>query len=388
MKKTVKTYTVRKLTQGFTYDTNLGKGLYGLDGNLLIQPEYQRNYLYGDGKRDVAVIDSILMGAPVGVLYFVKRDDGTMEVLDGQQRVTSIGRYVTGGFTANFDGSPQLFSGLDADAQKFVLDAEVLAYVVEGTESEIIAWYQRINVEGVPLNDQEKRNAIYNGPFVTAARKVFSDPNNGNVPLWSRYIKADVKRQGFLEKALTWAAKADGTDIDGYMSAHRKDATATGLKTYFDSIITWVEGVFPTAYAQMAGLDWQRLYTEYKDTAYVPADVDARVKTLMADEAVTAKKHIFEYVLSGEDITKAPLLTVRLFEQSTKVERYHRQTTAAEAAGESNCPHCVIEGNKTTIYGIDQMEADHVTAWSKGGASTLGNCVMLCKTHNRLKGNK
>jgi hypothetical protein len=378
--------TVRDMCEGFTYNELEGKGLFGLSGKLTIQPEYQRNYIYADGKKDVAVIESLLKGYPLGLIYFVKVGDDQFEVLDGQQRITSFGRYVTNKFAVKDEnGMEQYFRGIAADKQARILNAKLLIYECEGIESEIKEWFKTINIAGVPLKDQELLNAVYSGPFVTLAKAEFSNSQNANVQKWSAYILGSANRQDFLERALEWVSK---DKVDNYMARHRFDDNINELKNYFKSVIDWVSGVFSDVYKEMRGLEWARLYEEHHHKPYNPQTVSAEIKKLYADPYVVNKKGIFEYILDGS--TRTQLLDIRLFDVATKATAYARQTQAAEAAGTSNCPYCAIghDSNKTRIWKQNEMEADHVTAWSKGGQSSLENCEMLCKTHNSAKGNR
>lgn len=382
-------WTVRDICKGFVFNEIEGKGLYGLDGKLTIQPEYQRNYIYNDGKRDVAVIDSVLRGYPIGLIYFNRRtSDGQLEVLDGQQRITSIGRFVTGKFAIKDDGeNVHYFSGLPEEDQKRIMDTTLLIYVCEGEEKEIKEWFRTINIVGVPLNDQELLNAIYSGPFVTRAKEVFSNSQNANLQKWSHYVQGDIKRQAFLERALEWVSSSKGTTVDAYMSRHRKEADIREMETYFTSVIDWVSGLFLITDKDMCGLEWGRLYETYHRNPYSPGEVTARVKELQEDEYISKKRNIYEYVLGGEENTT--LLEVRFFEPSVIKTAYARQTKEAEEKGISNCPLCALgnNSNKTRIYKLKEMDADHVTAWSKGGSTSLENCEMLCRSHNRAKGN-
>jgi len=381
-------YAVEKITEGFFYNELEGKGVYGLGGELVIQPEYQRNYIYNDGKRDVAVIDSLLKGYPLGLIYF--NDNGTqLEVLDGQQRITSVGRFVTGKFAISRNGKEQTFSSLDPSLKKLITDSELLVYVCKGTESEIKEWFQTINITGVELSEQELRNAIYSGPFVTATKAEYSNSNNALQQKWAAYVKGDPKRQEVLAVALGWLTASKKQTIDGYMAAHRQDAGIDELKTYFTTVIDWIDSVFIAGPDKaMRGLNWGELYERFHHHSYKGSEVDADVQALLADSAVKNKKGIYEYVLGGKTDTK--LLDVRIFEESTKRAAYAAQTKKAEARGVSNCPHCAIghSANKARIYKQNEMDADHVTAWSKGGATDLDNCEMLCVTHNKAKGNR
>jgi hypothetical protein len=388
VKTTLHHYTVEQVTEGFVYNELEGKGLFGLAGKLVIQPEYQRNYIYNDGKKDVAVIDSLLKGYPLGLIYFNVAGDA-LEVLDGQQRITSVGRFVTGKFAIKQDGKEQTFSSLPAESKQKILESDLLVYHCEGTEKEIKEWFDTINIAGIPLNSQERLNAIYSGPFITRAKAEFSNSQNANMQKWSSYIKGDPKRQEILEEALGWVSSAQGMSIDAYLAQHRGDTDIAGLKTYFTSVIDWIDSVFiRPPDKEMRGLDWGRLYESYHSQSYNAAAIDADIDALRADPAVLRKKGIYEYLLGGKRDPK--LLDVRLFDDGTRVAAYEQQTQKAEAHGVSNCPLCAMgtDANKTRIYRLNEMDADHVTPWSKGGQSTLANCAMLCITHNRAKGNR
>ena len=388
MKTTLYHYPVEQVIEGFVYNELEGKGLFGLSGKLVIQPEYQRNYIYNDGKKDVAVVDSLLKGYPLGLIYFNVAGD-TLEVLDGQQRITSAGRFVTGKFAIKQDGKEQTFSSLPAEAKQKILESELLVYHCEGTEKEIKEWFDTINIAGIPLNSQERLNAIYSGPFVTKAKAEFSNSQNANMQKWCSYIKGDPKRQEILEVALEWVASAEGIGIDAYLARHRADTDINRLKTYFTSVIDWIDSVFTRPPdKEMRGLEWGRLYESYHSNSYNAAAVDADIDTLRADPAVLNNRGIYEYLLGGK--TDPKLLAVRLFDDRTKVAAYEQQTQKAKTDGVSNCPLCAVgtDANKTRVYKLDEMDADHVTAWSKGGQSALGNCEMLCVTHNRAKGNR
>jgi 5-methylcytosine-specific restriction endonuclease McrA len=387
MKTTLRTnITVKDICDGFVYNELEGKGLFGLSGKLTIQPEYQRNYIYADGKRDVAVIESILKGYPLGLIYFNKVSDDVLEVLDGQQRITSFGRFVTNKFAIQDErGMQQYFDGIAADQRKKILETKLLIYECEGAETEIKDWFRTINIYGVPVNHQEILNAVYSGPFVTLGKAEFSNSQNANIQKWSAYISGSANRQEFLERALDWVSKGN---IDDYMSRHRYDKNITELKAYFNSVIDWVSTVFIDVESEMRGLEWGRLYETYHNASYNPTKVSKEVKKLYGDPYVKNRKGIFEYILGGSVDTK--LLDVRVFDDAAKKSVYSTQTAKAEKKGESNCPHCAIghDANKTKIWKLTEMDADHVTAWSKGGATDIKNCQMLCKTHNRAKGNR
>ncbi|HCB01371.1 MAG TPA: HNH endonuclease [Anaerolineae bacterium] len=387
MKTTLRTnITVKDICEGFVYNELEGKGLFGLSGKLTIQPEYQRNYISADGKRDVAVIESILKGYPLGLIYFNKVSDDVLEVLDGQQRITSFGRFVTNKFAIQDErGMQQYFDGIAADQRKKILETKLLIYECEGEETEIKDWFKTINIYGVPVNEQEIRNAIYSGPFITLAKSEFSNSQNSNIQKWSAYISGSVNRQDFLERALDWVSKGN---IDEYMSRHRNHKDIKELKTYFNTVIDWVSAVFIDVESEMRGLEWGRLYETYHNASYNPTKVSKQVRELYADPYVKNRKGIFEYILGGSEDTK--LLDVRVFDEATKKSVYATQTAKAEKKGESNCPLCALghDANKSKIWKLADMDADHVTAWSKGGETNIKNCQMLCKTHNRAKGNR
>ncbi|MCW2313284.1 HNH endonuclease family protein [Rhodoferax antarcticus] len=388
MKTTLRTeITVADICNGFIYNQLEGKGLFGLGGSLTIQPEYQRNYLYADGggKREEAVVESLIKGYPLGLIYFNKVADDKFEVLDGQQRITSIGRFVTNKFAIMDNGNPKNFDSLPTDQQAKIRASKLLIYECEGTETEIKQWFQTINIAGVPLNPQELLNAIYSGRFVTLAKAEFSNSQNANNQKWSAYVKGSPNRQEFLERALDWVSKGD---IGGYMSTHRNDNNIHDLKNYFNSVIDWVSTVFVDVHPEMKGLEWGRLYEVHHGKSYDPKKVLDEVKSLIADDYVENRKGIFEFVLGG--LVDKKLLNVRVFDTQVKRVVYAKQKQAAEIKGESNCPLCAIghDANKKRIYKFDEMDADHVSAWSKGGESSANNCQMLCITHNRAKGNR
>lgn len=378
--------SVKDICGGFVYNELEGKGLFGLSGKLTIQPEYQRNYIYADGKKDVAVIESILKGYPLGLIYFNKVSEEKLEVLDGQQRITSFGRFVTNKFAIKDEnGMEQYFSGIAADKQTKIMETNLLIYECEGTESEIKEWFKTINIAGVPLNNQELLNAVYSGPFVTLGKEEFSNSQNANVQKWSAYVSGSVDRQEFLERALEWVSKGN---IGDYMSSHRFDSNITELKKYFNSVIDWVSSVFTNVESEMRGLEWGRLYEQYHNQPFNQKKVSEELNKLYADSYVKNRKGVFEYILGGSVDTK--LLNVRVFEDVTKKSVYAKQTQDSQNNAVSNCPLCAIghDANKSKIWGLVDMDADHVTAWSNGGATDAKNCQMLCKTHNRAKGNR
>lgn len=380
-------WTIRDIVKGFVYNELEGRGLFGLGGKLVIQPEYQRNYIYADGKRDVAVIESIIKNYPIGLIYFNKTSEG-YEVLDGQQRITSIGRFVTGRFPILDDRDiQQYFSALPKHIQDNFLDTNLTIYICEGKEDEIKRWFETINIVGIPLNKQEMLNAIYSGPFVTLAKETFSNSNNAMVQMWSAYVSGSVNRQDYLNTALAWVSKGN---VDGYMSMHRNDTKIDNLEKYFTTVIDWVSNIFQDVDSTMRGLDWGNMYEKYHHKAYDSAKVSSRVKNLLSDYYVKNKKGIYEFVLSGESFDSRKELNIRVFEEPMKLTVYNKQTKDANKKDISNCPLCAVGSgpNAKKIWKLKEMDADHIEAWSKGGDTSEKNCQMLCVTHNRAKGNR
>ena len=379
--------SVADICDGFVYNELEGKGLFGLGGKLTIQPEYQRNYIYAQsgGEKEQDVIHSLLKEYPLGLIYFNKVGEDKFEVLDGQQRITSIGRFVTNKFAIMDGSNPKYFDSLPADQRAVIQNSTLLIYECEGLEKEIKDWFETINIAGVKLEPQERLNAIYSGSFVTLAKTEFSNSKNANIQKWSAFIKGNANRQDFLERALDWVSKGN---IAGYMNSHRHDKDISELKTYFNSVIDWISTVFKDVKKEMQGLEWGELYEKYHSQSYDPKKVSADVSRLYGDSYIKKKRGIFEYILGGLKDTR--LLEVRVFDDATKHAVYEKQTSAAKSKKKSNCPLCAIgpDANKTRIYELDEMDADHVAAWSKGGGSSAKNCQMLCTTHNRAKGNR
>ena len=390
MKTTLRTdLTIADICEGFEFDEAENKGLFGLNGRLTIQPEYQRNYIYQSAQMEAAVIETILDGCPIGLLYFNKIADDKFEVLDGQQRITSLGRFQIGKFGLKTSSTkPKYYSSLSDEMREKFLQTRLTVYICEGTEDEIKSWFRKINIAGIPLNAQEISNSVYSGEFVTLAKAEFSNSQNSNLDMWRAYVRGNVQRQEILQVALSWVAKSTERDaIDDYMSRHRRDDNIDELKNYFNAVIDWIEKTFSETYDEMCGLEWGRLYETFHANEYDTAALQAEIEKLYEDDAVTDKRGIFEYVLGGE--TEPKLLHVRFFEESVKKSAYARQKKIAERIGMSNCPLCAQGGgrNAKKIWSYKEMDADHVEAWSKGGASTADNCQMLCKVHNRAKGN-
>ena len=385
--------TVEDINEGFVYNEFEGKGLFGWGGKLTIQPEYQRNYIYANGKDDVAVIDSLLKGYPIGLIYFVETEKDKYEILDGQQRITSIGRYVTNKFAwIDENDIPYKFESLPKDKQDKIYNTELTIYICSGEESEIKEWFKTINIAGKPLNNQELLNSIYSGPFITKAKEVFSNSQNSNLHKWLSYMKVEVKRQGLLEVALSWVSKdweKDG-NLEKYMADHRHDDNINELTSYFNDVINWVSTIFIDVKDEMQYINWGKMYEKYHKNPYNSNDVSRKLNELYSDYFVNDKKGCYEYILNGCKQEDTKLLNIRLFDEPTKKTVYESQTQNAKIKKISNCPMCVIENlsNKTKIWDYKDMDADHVTAWSKGGSTDISNCQMLCRTHNHIKGNR
>ena len=386
METTLRTdITVKDICEWFVYNELEWKWLFGLAWKLTIQPEYQRNYIYADWKKDVAVIESILKGYPLWLIYFNKVGDDKFEVLDGQQRITSFGRYVTGKFAVKIEWMEQYFSWLAENLQDKILKTPLLIYECEWEESEIKERFKTINIAWVPLNEQELLNAVYSWPFVTKAKEEFSNSQNANVMKWWAYISWVVNRQDFLHTALDRVSKGE---IWNYMSKHRYDDNITELKTYFTTVIDRISGVFSDVESEMKWQEWWRLYETYHKKSYDPKKVSEKVHELYADPYVKSRKWVFEYIW-GECVD-SKLLDVRVFDEATKKSVYAQQTKEANEKWISNCPLCAVwhESNNKKIWSIWEMDADHVSAWSKWWATDIKNCQMLCKSHNRAKGNR
>lgn len=385
--------TIRQICEGFQYSESEEKGLFGWAGKLTIQPEYQRNYIYANGKDDVAVIDSLLKGYPIGLIYFVETEKDKYEILDGQQRITSIGRYVTNKFAwIDENDIPYKFESLPKDKQDKIYNTELTIYICSGEESEIKEWFKTINIAGKPLNNQELLNSIYSGPFITKAKEVFSNSQNSNLHKWLSYMKVEVKRQGLLEVALSWVSKdweKDG-NLEKYMADHRHDDNINELTSYFNDVINWVSTIFIDVKDEMQYINWGKMYEKYHKNPYNSNDVSRKLNELYSDYFVNDKKGCYEYILNGCKQEDTKLLNIRLFDEPTKKTVYESQTQTAKINNISNCPMCVIENlsNKTKIWDYKDMDADHVTAWSKGGSTDISNCQMLCRTHNHIKGNR
>jgi hypothetical protein len=354
--------TVREVTNG--YLDSAEEGVVGYGGLLDIRPRYQREFVYDEKKRN-AVMDTIRKGFPLNVMYWIVTDEGTYEVMDGQQRTISFCQYVNSDFSVPVDGHPMGFHNLPKTLQDQILDYKLMVYFCSGTDKEQLDWFRIINIAGERLTDQELRNAVYTGPWLTHAKPIFSKTNCPAYLLANKYVNGSPIRQVYLETALSWLS---GGHIEQYMSAHQHDPNANELWAYFQAVISWVQLTFTTYRTTMKGLDWGGLYNQFKDVLYDTAKLEDEIKALMIDDDVTSKKGIYPYVLTHEE----KYLSIRAFTEAQRREAYERQGGI--------CPIC---GQQFEIGG---MEADHITPWSQGGKTSAANCQMLCREDNRRKG--
>ncbi len=364
MKIELKHIKIRDLYKGYVDSAEAGVKAYG--GKLDVRPEYQREFIYKDKQRD-AVIDTVRKGFPLNVMYWVKQNDGTFEVMDGQQRTISICQFLDGDFSIN----DRFFEGLEADEQEQILDYELMVYFCEGKDSEKLEWFKTINIAGENLTEQEMRNAIYHSPWLSSAKVYFSKPGCAAMKEGrDLYMKGQTIRQEILETVLDWASKGK---IETYMAEHSKnDKNAIELWNYYSNVIEWVKAIFPTYRKEMKGIAWGRLYNTYPDFAktHNAAEIEEKVAELMQDDEVDSKKGIYEYIFDG----KEKHLNLRAFEPNVKRTVYEKQG--------GKCAIC----NKP--FELEEMEADHKIPWSKGGKTTLENCQLLCQACNREKSNK
>lgn len=368
---------VRDLVEGYSEDDATSK-VVAWGGKLDVRPEYQREYVYNDEQRSL-VINTVMNGFPLNIMYFVDRKDGTYEVLDGQQRIISICQYYSnsaisaripdakGGY--NDVNYPNLF---DALKEKF-LNYKLKVFVCEGTDEEKQKWFETINIAGVALEKQEIRNALYHSAWLTDAKSAFSRRNCVAHKNYGKYMNGEYIRQKYLETVLLWAADAEGVTGKGdivskYMQLHSGDANADALWAYFEHIFDWVSNTFGGYDKSMKGVKWGLLYNQHKDDQLAPKEVRKQVDELLADPEVQAKSNIYEYILTGEK----KLLNLRQFDTETRLLKYKEQLGK-----------CAICGKP---FEIEKMHADHITPWSKGGKTVPENCQMLCRDCNLKKG--
>ena len=369
MKIELKQITIGELCKDYKDNGDDGVKAYG--GLLDVRPPYQREFVYKDKQRD-AVIYTAKQGFPLNVMYWAKREDGSFEIIDGQQRTISLAQYVCGDFAYEM----KYFHNLQKDEKEKFLNYELMIYICEGTDSEKLEWFKTINIAGEKLLAQELRNAVYHGSWLADAKRHFSKNQCPAYQIASDYLTGSPIRQEYLETALEWIAdqktrNGEKTNIENYMAKHQNDPTALELWSYFQNVISWVKSTFPVYRKKlMKGLDWGKFYNLYGNKKLDPKLLEEQIKTLIADDEVQNQKGIYEYVLSGDE--KA--LNLRLFDDKVKQKVYEKQQGKCNLCGKD--------------FPLDQMHADHILAWSKGGKTVEENCQMLCVLCNTRKSDK
>lgn len=376
MKITQHEIPIQEIFDGFRDDGENGVTAYG--GRLDVRPPYQREFIYKP-EQEKAVINTVINGFPLNVMYWSKSGKDDYEIIDGQQRTLSICHYLSNAFSVDIDGNPRSFSNLTnmPELSQRILDYKLFVYICEGSEKERQDWFKTINIAGEKLTEQELRNAVYTGPWLSSAKLHFSKTGCGAYTLAKDYMRGSPIRQDYLEKALEWMCNRENMDrVEEYMAQHQNDKDAAELWTYFQEVIGWVKRTFTTTRRkEMQGVDWGILFNDYGRNKYNPDDLEASIAKLMADDDVTRKSGVFEYVLGGD----ARCLSIRTFTPSMKRSAYERQ--------KGICPICLAAG-RPAHFELDEMEADHITPWSQGGRTTAENCQMLCKKCNREKSAK
>lgn len=360
MKIKLKEIPIRDVTKGYVNDDE--NGVVGYGRKLNIRPKYQREFVYNEKQRN-EVINSISNDFPLNVMYWIEKEDGTYEVLDGQQRTISICEYVDGAYSIN----ARAFHNLTQTEQNHIYDYKLLVYFCTGNDKEIQDWFKIINIAGEKLTDQELRNAIYTGEWLTDAKRHFSKTACPAYQIGEKYMNGSTIRQEYLETILKWISSKENKTIEEYMSEHQHSSDANELWMYYQSVIDWINRVFPNYRKEMKGLDWGNLYNNYKDKTYNSDKLEEQVIKLMMDDDVTNKKGIYSYLITGLE----KYLNIRSFTDNQKREAYERQRGI--------CPNC------KNHYEIEEMEGDHITPWHLGGKTNSDNCQMLCKDCNRRK---
>lgn len=358
----LKEISVREVFNG--YIDNKHEGIVGYGGALNIRPAYQREFVYKDSQRD-EVINTVRKNFPLNVMYWIKSADGKFELLDGQQRTISICQYIEGIYSIDY----KYFHTLTEDEQSQILDYKLMIYICEGTDREKLDWFKVINIAGEKLTEQELRNAIYTGSWLSDAKRYFSKTACVAHDIASGYLKGTAIRQEYLETALKWISNKEDCDIEAYMAKHQHDSNANELWMYFRKVVDWVNLYFPNYRKEMKGVNWGNLYNKFHQNDYNPEELEVEIKRLMQDEDVTKKSGIYEYLLGGEE----RYLSIRKFNDRMKREAYERQN--------GKCPICGEH------FKIEEMEGDHKIPWSKGGRTVSENCNMLCSGCNRDKSN-
>ena len=363
MNITLKEIPIREVAAGYLDNAENGVVAYG--GKLDVRPAFQREFVYDDAKRD-AVITTVRNGFPLNVMYWVKTESGDFEMLDGQQRTISICSYVNNDYSINY----QYFHNLTKEEQDQILDYKLMIYICEGTKKEQLDWFMTINIAGVKLADQEIRNALYTGEWLTDAKKYFSKTGCPAYAIGSKLINGTPIRQDYLEKALFWICDRDGVDIREYMGKHQQDTNANELWLYFQSVINWVNVLFPHYRKEMKGIEWGKYYNRYHNNTYDSKELEQRILALIDDDDVGSTKGIYEYLFDGEE----KHLSLRQFDDKTKRKVYEKQGGICASCGKH--------------FDISEMEADHIDPWHDGGKTVIENCQMLCKHCNRVKSGK
>jgi hypothetical protein len=353
---------VHEVVKGFVDSAE--NGVVGYNGKLNIRPAFQREFIYKDKQRD-EVIRTVMKNYPLNVMYWVKCDDGHFEVLDGQQRTISVCQYVDGYYTIDHMG----FNNRTQAEQQQILNYPLMIYICEGTDKEKLEWFKIINIAGEQLTAQELRNAVYTGEWLTESKRHFSKTGCPAYAIASEYLNGSPIRQNYLETAVKWLAARNGKEIEDYMAAHRHDTNCNELWLYFQAVISWVKAVFPNYRKEMKGLEWGIFYNKYSTGKYGPKEFETRIIELLEDEDVTKNSGIYEYLLNGDE----KHLSIRAFTPKMARAAYERQKGV--------CPKCKAH------YKFEEMQADHITPWSKGGKTTTENCQMLCADCNRRKSN-
>ncbi len=362
MKVELNQIKVRDLVDGYK-DSN-EEGVVGYGGKLDIRPKYQREFIYKSEQRD-AVLRSVLGKFPINVMYWVKNEDGTFEILDGQQRTVSICQYVAGDFSIKYRDHSLGFPNLTDEEQEQILNYELMVYFCEGNDKEKLDWFEVINTAGEKLNSQELRNAVYAGPWTIEAKRYFSKTGCPAYQIAEKYINGSTIRQDYLETTISWLS---GGKIEEYMSAHQHDQNANELWFYFQKVIQWVQTTFTNYRSPMKGIEWGVLYNQFKDQKYDPDKLEIEIADLVMDDEVTKKSGIYEYILARDE----KYLNLRAFTDKQKLEAYERQKGICVKCGKH--------------FELNEMEADHIKPWTEGGKTSAENCQLLCKDDNRRKG--
>ena len=365
--------TIGEITKG--YINNEEQGVRGYNGLLDIRPPYQREFIYNEAEQR-AVINTVLNKYPLNVMYWVKRSDDAecpYEVMDGQQRTLSLCQYVAGKFAVDF----KYFDNQPADDQKKILDYKLTVYVCEGKESEKLEWFKTINIAGKPLNEQEIRNAVYAGPFVSDAKHHFSKSNCGAYRLGKDLVNGSPIRQDFFKKALEWMAEHETRNgklqsAVGYMAIHQHDKNAIPLWTYFQNVLNWAISTFNMKKFKiiMKGVDWALFYDKYHEQPLDIKVMEDRISDLIGDDEIQKPNGIIPYVLTGDE----RYLDLRTFKDKVKKAIWEKQNHK-----------CAICGKE---FDFELMEGDHIKPWREGGRTDIKNCQMLCRQCNRSKGSK